>query len=152
MTNRHFGSSRVERSAPYLRKQNRSAPHWCKQKSEGLGEKRGERENNGEFNGPYIGATSVCKSTAGTRTPLDQNNGFNNGHLRLPPPACASQPLAHALHSTNNGHYVIHQRVQVNRWRTHSHGPKWLLLTPSWWPWPTKHYSLKWGWAYHIYF
>jgi hypothetical protein len=24
---------------------------------------------------------------------------------------------------TNNGHYVIHQRVQVNRWRTHSTRP-----------------------------
>jgi hypothetical protein len=32
----------------------------------------------------------------------DQNNGEYNGHLRLPPPACASQPLAHALHSTNS--------------------------------------------------
>ena len=31
-----------------------------------------------------------------------ENNGEFNGHLRLPPPACAKQPLAHALRETNN--------------------------------------------------
>jgi hypothetical protein len=46
----------------------RNASFW--EKSEGLGRERERGENNGEY----------------------------NGHLRLPPPACAKQPLAHALH------------------------------------------------------
>ena len=88
----------------------RNASFW--EKSKGLGREKKKREEERE------------------------NNGVNNGHLRLPPPACASQPLAHALHSTNSGHYVLHQRVQVNRWRTHSLGPKLCPILPCKYPIP----------------